>query len=51
MKTYAGKEIKKGGKWYPVVIKASSIQEANKLVNKKNHSGEDLRGRFQVEQY
>lgn len=48
MKTYEGKEVKKGGKWYPVVIQAKSIQEANKKVKKSNHSGEDLRGRFNL---
>ena len=46
MPTYSGKEVKKGGRWYPVTVKAKSIQEANKKVNKKNTSGEDLRGRF-----
>jgi hypothetical protein len=43
---YTGKEVKKGGMWYPVTIEAKTIQEANKRVNKSNHSGEDLRGRF-----
>ena len=47
-KKFLGKEVKKGGKWYPVVIQANSIQEANKKVNKSNHSGEDLRGRFNL---
>lgn len=46
MKTFTGKEVKKGGVWYPVTIKASSLKEANNKVNKDNHSGEDLRGRF-----
>jgi hypothetical protein len=46
MATYQGKEVKKGGIWYPVTVQASTIQEANKKVNKNNHSGEALRGRF-----
>lgn len=46
MNTYTGKEVKKHGIWYSVTIEAASIQEANKKVNKSNHSGEDLRGRF-----
>lgn len=46
MNTYTGKEVKKQGIWYPVTIQANSIQEADSKVNKSNHSGEDLRGRF-----
>jgi len=46
MPKYSGKEVKKGGKWYPVTVEAKTIQEANKKVNKNKHSGEDLRGRF-----
>ena len=46
MNTYTGKQIKKGGKWYPVTIHANTIQEANKKCNKNNHSGEDIKGRF-----
>jgi|GEM_PF-6061008 len=46
MATFTGKEVKKGGKWYPVTVTARTIQEANKKVNKKNTSGEDVRGRF-----
>jgi len=46
MKTYTGKEVLKGGIWYPVTVKAESINQANQKVNKRNHSGEDLRGRF-----
>jgi hypothetical protein len=51
MKTYTGKEIKKYGVWYPVTIEANTIQEANSKVNKRNHSGEDLRGRFYKVEY
>lgn len=45
MNTYQGKEIKKGGIWYPVTVKAETIQEANQKVNKSNHS-DPIRGRF-----
>lgn len=51
MKTYTGKEIKKHGKWYPVTVQANSLKEANEKVNKNNHSGEDLRGRFHEERH
>ena len=51
MKTYSGKEVKKGGVWYPVTVQARTIQEANKKVNKANHTGEDLRGRFKRQDY
>jgi hypothetical protein len=51
MKTYTGKEIKKQGIWYPVTIQADNLKEANEKVNKANHSGEDLRGRFYEEKH
>lgn len=51
MKTYTGKEVKKGGKWYSVTVKANSLKEANQKVNKDNHSGEDLRGKFYEEKH
>jgi len=43
--TYSGKEVLKGSKWYPVSVKAKTLQEANKMVNQKNTKTK-LRGRF-----
>ena len=45
MNTYSGKEVLKGSKWYPVTVKARTIQEANRKVNKSNIRTK-LRGRF-----
>jgi len=51
MKTYTGKQVKKHGVWYPVTIQAESLKEANKKVNKNNHNGEALKGRFYEEKH
>lgn len=45
MNTYTGKEVKKNGVWYPITVKALTIQEANKKVNKET-TKDPLRGRF-----
>lgn len=49
MKTFTGKELKKYGKWYPITIQAKNLKEANQKVNKTNHSGDAIRGRFAEE--
>ena len=44
-KLFGGKEVKKGGKWYPITIVAKSLKEANEKIK---NSRDEIRGRFEI---
>jgi len=52
-KIYTGKEEKINGVWYPVSVRAESVEEANGKLYKGQHKSygvvEDVRGRWEID--